>query len=199
MSDFVSAFMLLVLVVDPVGNVPFVVRSLARVDPSRHGRIVLRECAVAYGMLLFFLWAGEHFLRILGLSREALTIAGGVILLMIAVRMVFGKGAPFGSGPDAEPLVVPIATPYIAGPSAIATVMLVGPRDAQHLTTGFLAITAVMILTALVLLAGERLLSRFGERAMYAVERLMGLLLTAIAVQMLLTGVEGFVRGLAAG
>ena len=196
-SEFLSAVILLLLVVDPFGNVPLVNAMLAGVAPGRRRRVILRECAVAFAILAAFMTFGRELLFVMHLSETSLTIAGGVILFMIAIRMVFGhpEGA-FGLQSRGEPLVVPLATPLIAGPSALATVMLLASRDPGNLALLAAALTATMVLATGVLLAGERLERWLGERAMQALERLMGLILTAIAVEMLLGGIRAFVEGL---
>lgn len=195
--EFVSALILLLLVVDPFGNVPLVNAMLAKVAPGRRRRVIVRECLVAYAILLGFMTFGRELLFVMHLSETSLTIAGGVILFMIAIRMVFGhpEGA-FGVQPEGEPLIVPLAVPLIAGPSALAMVMLLATRDPGNLGLLGGALTATMALAMLILLAGERLQRWLGERAMHALERLMGLILTAIAVEMLLGGIRAFVEGL---
>ncbi len=196
-SEFVSALILLLLVVDPFGNVPLVNAMLSGVAPARRRRVIARECAVAYAILLAFMAFGRELLLLMHLSETSLTIAGGVILFMIAIRMVFGhpEGA-FGVQPSGEPLIVPLAVPLIAGPSALATVMLLATRDPGNFGLLGAALTATMALATLILLAGERLQRWLGERAMQALERLMGLILTTIAVEMLLGGIRAFVEGL---
>jgi MarC family membrane protein len=196
-SEFLSALILLALVVDPVGNVPLANAMLADVVPERRPRVILRECAIAYGLLLAFMAFGRSFLELMHLSETSLSIAGGVILFMIAIRMVFAhpEGA-FGPQQRGEPLIVPLAVPLIAGPSALATVMLMATREPAKLGVWAGALTATMAVTAIVLVTGDRLQRWMGERAMQAVERLMGLILTAIAVEMLLGGTREFVQGL---
>ena len=196
-SEFVSALILLLLVVDPFGNVPLVNAMLSGVAPARRRRVIARECAAAYAILLAFMAFGRELLLLMHLSETSLTIAGGVILFMIAIRMVFGhpEGA-FGVQPSGEPLIVPLAVPLIAGPSALATVMLLATRDPGNFGLLGAALTATMALATLILLAGERLQRWLGERAMQALERLMGLILTTIAVEMLLGGIRAFVEGL---
>jgi len=199
-AQIFAATVLLLLVIDPFGNVPLVVSTLARVAPPRRRRIIVRECLAAYVILLAFMFGGRAFLELLHLSDESLTIAGGVILFLIALRMVFPRadgvfGAPGGG--TGEPLLVPLAVPMIAGPSALATVMLLATRDPAHLADAAIALTLAMALTTLVLAGAYRLQELLGERAMIALERLMGLVLTALAVEMLLTGVRSFVAQLA--
>jgi len=194
-----SAAVLLLLVIDPFGNVPLVVATLAGTPPARRRKIIVRECLAAYVILLAFMLGGRAFLALLHLTDESLAIAGGVILFLIALRMVFPRpegvfGAPGAGG---EPMLVPLAVPMIAGPSAIATVMLLASRDPAHIVEAAIALTLAMALTTLVLAASFRLQDILGERGMIALERLMGLVLTALAVEMLLTGVRSFVAQLA--
>lgn len=200
LPDIFSAAVLLLLVIDPFGNVPVVVAALANVAPERRSRVVLRECIAAYVMLLAFMFGGQTFLAWLQLSEVSLAIAGGIILFLIALRMVFRHPeGVFGDPPGAEPFLVPLAVPSIAGPSALATVMLMVSRDPTHRAAWVAALTAAMIVATLVLLGAHRLQRVLGERGMLAVERLMGLVLTALAVQMLLDGVRNFVATLAQG
>ena len=196
-AELFSATILLVLVIDPFGNVPLVVAALRNVAPGRHARIVLRECAAAYVILLAFMFGGQTFLRWLHLSEESLTIAGGIILFLIAIRMVFPRPeGVFGDMPGAEPFLVPLAIPSIAGPSALATVMLMASRDPAKIGSWAIALTVAMGATTVVLVLADRLQRWLGERVVLAFERLMGLVLTALAVEMLLSGVRSFVGSL---
>ncbi len=196
--SFGSAIVVLLLVVDPIGNIPLAVTLLRRVPPARRVRVVARECAIALGVLLAFLFAGERMLRLFGLSDASLTIAGGVILFLIAIRMVFRSvGEIFGALPEGEPFIVPLAIPSIAGPTAIATVVLLASGAPQRLPEWTIAIAIAIAASFVVLAFAERIARRLGERTLAALERLMGLVLTAIAVEMLLRGIEAFVRQLA--
>jgi MarC family membrane protein len=196
-SEFVSAFIVLALVMDAFGNVPIVNAMLASVAPGRRRRIILRECLIAFVTLALFMLFGRKLLELMQLSEASLSIAGGIILFMIAIRMVFGnpEGA-FGPQPQGEPFIVPLAVPLIAGPSALATVMLMATREPARLGMWLAALLAAIAFTSVVLLAGESLQRRMGERAVKAIERLMGLILTVIAIEMLLGGIRAFVRGL---
>ena len=195
--EIFSATVLLLLVIDPFGNVPIVVAALGQAEPSRRRRIVLRECLIAFSVLVAFMLGGRTFLAWLQLSEESLAIAGGIILFLIAMRMVFPTtDGVFGDMRDGEPFLVPLAVPAIAGPSAMATVMLMASRDPAHLWTWVLALTIAMAVTTAVLLAAPRLQAVLGERGVIAFERLMGLVLTAVAVQMLLNGIREFVAQL---
>lgn len=197
-TDIFSAAILLILVIDPFGNVPLVVSAMKNVPPARRARVVLRECVAAYVILLAFMAGGRTFLRWLHLSETSLEIAGGVILFMIALRMVFPRPEGiFGDPPGSEPFLVPLAIPSIAGPSALATVMLMVSRDPAKITEWVLALSAAMAVTAIVLVGAHKLQDILGERVVIAFERLMGLVLTALAVEMLLGGVRTFVAGIA--
>jgi MarC family membrane protein len=196
-ADVFSAGVLLLLVIDPFGNVPVVTATLSASDPARRRRVVLRECVIAYAILLAFMLGGRTFLEWLQLSEESLAIAGGIILFLIALRMVFRHPEGlFGELPGSEPFIVPLAVPSIAGPSALATVMLMASRDPSHLAEWVAALTAAMAVTTIVLLGAPYLTRVLGERGMVAAERLMGLVLTALAVQMLLNGIRAFVTRL---
>ena len=193
-AELFSATILLILVIDPFGNVPLVVSALKNVAPARRARIVVRECVAAYVILLVFMMGGRTFLQWLHLSEESLTIAGGIILFLIAIRMVFPRPEGiFGDPPGAEPFLVPLAIPSIAGPSAHATVMLMASRDPGKIGSWVVALTVAMVATTVVLALADRLQRWLGERAVLAFERLMGLVLTALAVEMLLAGVRTFV------
>ena len=193
LADVFSAAVLLLLVIDPFGNVPIVISALANVPAARRVPIVLRECLIAYVVLLAFMLGGRLFLQWLQLSEVSLSIAGGIILFLIALRMVFRHPeGVFGDRPGSEPFIVPLAVPSIAGPSALATVMLMASRDPGRLPAWIAALSAAMLVASAVMLGAHRLQRGLGERGMIAAERLMGLVLTAIAVQMLLDGVRGF-------
>jgi len=197
-SEVFSAAVLLLLLIDPFGHVPPVVSALSRVPEARRARVIVRECVFAYLILLAFMAGGRTFLALLHLSDTALTIAGGVILFLIALRMVFPRPeGVFGDPHGGEPLLVPLAVPMIAGPSALATVMLLASREPGHLVPSVIALTAAMAVATAVLLGAHRLQAALGERVVIALERLMGLVLTALAVQMLLDGVRAYVAQLA--
>ena len=196
-TSFASAVVILLLVTDPIGNIPIFVSLLRPVAPERRVRVILRECAIAFGVLVGFVLFGGWLLALFGLSDRSLTLAGGVILFIIALRMIFrGPEGIFGESPSGEPLIVPLAIPSIAGPAAIATVVLLVSRAPERIAEWLAAVAVVMAASLATLLLAERISRWVGERALTAFERLMGLLLTAIAVEMLLRGIEGFVRHL---
>jgi small neutral amino acid transporter SnatA (MarC family) len=188
-AELFSATILLILVIDPFGNVPLVVGALKNVAPERRVRVVLRECVAAFVILVGFMLGGRTFLQWLHLSEESLTIAGGIILFLIAIRMVFPRPEGiFGDPPGTEPFLVPLAIPAIAGPSALATVMLMASRDPAK-SAWLVALTVAMAATVILALADRKpTLAR--RRAVLAFERLMGLVL-ALAVRCSL-GIQSF-------
>lgn len=195
--SFTSAVVILLLVMDPIGNIPLFVSLLRPVEAARRTRVILRECAIAFAVLLVFVFFGAAILGVLGLSDPSLTIAGGVILFLIALRMIFRRPEGiFGDTVSGEPFIVPLAIPSIAGPAAIATVMLLVSRAPQRLLEWCIAVSVAMLATAALLVSADRLAQLAGEQGLLAFERLMGLILTAIAVEMLLRGIETFVRQL---
>lgn len=198
-TSFASAVIILLLVTDPIGNIPLFVALLRPVAPERRVLVIFRECAIAFAVLVVFALFGSWLLQLFGLSDPSLNLAGGVILFLIALRMIFrGPEGIFGDSPSGEPLIVPLAIPSIAGPAAIATVILLVSRAPQRMPEWLAAIAVTMAVSLAALLLAERIIRWVGERALTAFERLMGLLLTAIAVEMLLRGIEGFVRHLQA-
>ena len=193
-SSFASATILLLLVTDPLGNIPIFVAALRAVPPRRKAYVILRECLIAFAILLLFMVFGNRFMDALGLSDVSLQIGGGVILFLIALRMVFPvPEGVFGTSIGGEPFIVPLAIPAIAGPSALATVLLLVSRDPGRLVEWMGALAVALLTSAVVLVFADRLQRRLGERAVQAFERLMGLVLTAIAVEMILKGLRAFI------
>lgn len=192
-----SAAILLFLVIDPMGNVPLFVVFLARVDPRRTRWVVLRELCIALAILVFFLFAGDVILRTLYITGPALSIAGGVILFLIAIKMIFASAEHiFAQSPEGEPWIVPLAVPLVAGPSALATVLLLMARNPARWLDWLIALVAAWFVSGTILLFSIELNRWLGHRGLYALERLMGLLLTAVAVQMFLTGITDFLASL---
>lgn len=186
-----SAAILLFLVMDPLGNIPLFVTALQSVAPGRQGRVVVRELLVAYGILLAFLFTGQYLLRALHVSQPALTLAGGIVLFLIAVRMVFPSSErTLHESVAGEPFIVPLAVPYLAGPSALATVLLLMSNEPSRWLEWWVALTAAWMGSAAILMLGSRLSRVLGERGLIAVERLMGMVLVAIAVQMFIEGLQ---------
>ncbi len=189
----VSAIVLLFMVIDPFGNIPFFVAALNQVDSARHRHVMVRELLIAYFVMVIFLFAGQPLLRVLGISEPALTIAGGVILFLIALRMVFPPPRQFREEEvDGEPFIVPLAIPYIAGPSVLAVEILLMSQQPDRWAIWLFAVSIAWAATALIVVLGARVTARLGPRGLVAIERLMGMILVAIAIQMFLSGTQEF-------
>ena len=189
-----SAAILLFLVIDPLGNIPLFSAALQSVPAARRARVVTRELLIAYAILVAFLFVGEPLLRVLGISGPALTIAGALVLFLIALRMVFPSSDAATEAVRGEPLIVPLAIPYVAGPSALATVLLLMNREPARWPEWLLALTLAWLASTVILVSGSRIGAFLGQKGLVALERLMGLLLVALAVQMFLEGLRGALR-----
>ncbi len=193
---FLSAFILLLLVLDPFGSLPIFISILGAVKPERRAFVAVREVLIAFAVLVVFMVSGQGFLTLMRLSERSLEVAGGVILIIIAIRMIFGGSGAYGTEiTEREPFVFPLAVPLLAGPSAMATVLLLASRQPEHLVTWIGALTAAMALSGVVLLAADRIRRVIGEQMVAAVEKLMGLVLTAVAVEMILAGLKRYFIG----
>ena len=191
---------LLFVVIDPVGNVPFVQAILAQVSDRDYRRVITREVSIASVILLVFALAGERVLQFIGVAPSSLHVAGGVILFLISLKMIFRTSAAiFDAGYSSDPVLVPIAVPAVAGPSAITTLMILGSGQRADPATVLAALGLVMLLTYLTLLFGRGLARLLGPRGISALEKLMGLLLNLIAVDMMLAGVRAFLAASARG
>lgn len=193
--SMLSAGFLLFLVMDPVGNIPLFLSILKELEPSSRRRVVLRELVIALGVLVFFLFLGRNLLVALQLSEPSLSIAGGIILFLISVRMIFSiSEGMFGRSPQGEPFIVPLAIPLVAGPSAMTMVLLLTTREPERWPEWLVALLLSWLASAVILMAADRFSRYLGEKVILALERLMGMILTIIAVEMFLSGVRQFWR-----
>lgn len=194
--DIVTAFVTLLFVMDPLGNVPIFLSILKSVDPKRRQRILARELLIALVVLLIFLWGGSTLLNLLGLRQESVSIAGAIILFLIAIRMIFPSpiGGIMGDTPEGEPFIVPLAIPMVAGPSALAISMLMVTTNPGKMLDWTLALVGAWAATAVILMSAPLLLKVLGNRGLIAVERLMGMVLVMISVQMFFQGVQSFLH-----
>lgn len=192
-DNFWSAFILLLLILDPFGNLPFFIAIMRKLPERRRTPVALREIGIAFIVLLGFMLGGKGFLEIMNLGQPSIEVAGGVILLLVAIKMIFSTTSEiFGGGDGREPLIFPLAVPLLAGPSALAAVLLLASRQPSEIWTWVGALTAAVTLTGGLLLMSEHLLKWLGDSVMNAAEKLMGLILTAIAVNMLLGGLRSY-------
>ena len=192
--DIVSAATLLFLVMDPLGNIPIFLSVLEDVAPERRTRVLIRELLLAFVVLVLFLFFGQYVLGFLQLSEHSIRIAGGIILFLIALKMVFPvkRSAHMAEEIQGEPLLVPLAIPMVAGPSAMAIVMLMATNNPDRMLDWLLALFIAWLLSSLILISANGLKRFLGKRGLIAMERLMGMLLIALAVQMLLEGISAY-------
>jgi len=191
-----SAFIVLLLVLDPLGSLPVFIPIMRDVPPERRTWVALREVGIAFVVLAAFMFLGEGFLRVMHLSERSLEVAGGVILLMVSIRMIFShEGGVYGVPEGREPLIFPLAVPLLAGPSAMATVLLLASRQPERMMSWLGALAGAMAVSGVVLLACDRIRRWVGDSVVAAVEKLMGLVLTAVAVEMILAGLKHYFFG----
>jgi multiple antibiotic resistance protein len=191
----ISAAVLLFLVLDPLGNIPFFLAELKHVPAARQRTVIVRELLIALLVLVIFLFTGRFVLETLQISQSALTAAGGVILLLIALRMIFPTSAnSLKEEVSGEPFIVPLAIPYVAGPSALATELLLMSREPSRWPTWLAAVLLAWCGTAIIVYFASGLGKLLGEKVLVAVERLMGMILITVSIQMLLTGVDQYLK-----
>jgi len=192
-EQIISSAVVLFFVMDPLGNIPVFLSILQDVEPKRRWKIILRESIIALGILSLFLFFGQGFLNLLHLESESVRIAGGIILFIIGIRMVFPSrhGGVMGTNFDGEPLIVPLAIPLIAGPSTMATLLLFVNSDPTKMLEWSIVLLIAWVLTAVILLSAPLFFKILRRRGLAAVERLMGMILIMISVQMLVTGLKG--------
>lgn len=194
--NFLSAFILLLLVLDPLGSLPIFIPVMREVSPQRRRWVAVREVGIAFAVLFAFMFLGEAFLRVMHLSERSLEVGGGVILLMVAIRMIFStEGDVYGTPEGKEPMIFPLAIPLLAGPSAMATVLLLASRQPERLATWVGALACAMAVSLTILLLCNRIRQWVGDSVVSAFEKLMGLVLTAIAVEMILAGLKRYFLG----
>jgi len=190
-----SAATLLFLILDPLGNIPVFLSLLRRLPPGRQRIVLARELLIALAVLMLFLWGGQYALEVMHLRQESVAIAGGIVLFLIGLRMIFPPPEGLmGEIPDGEPFIVPMAIPLVAGPSGMAAVLLMGSNEPHRLGEWSLALLLAWGASAALLFSATYLYRLLGMRVLTAMERLMGMLLVAISVQMLLDGLGDHLR-----
>jgi multiple antibiotic resistance protein len=182
----------LFLVLDPFGNAAIFHSVLAKIPEDRRRAVLVRELLIALAILLGFLFAGKHLLGFLGLRPATLSISGGILLFLIALGMVFPTRSILGESSDEEPFIVPLAVPMMAGPSSIALLLLTSSKYPDATGMIALAVTAAWLASSVILLLSPAVLRLMGTKGARALERLMGLLLILVAVQMFLDGVTTY-------
>jgi multiple antibiotic resistance protein len=191
-----SAALLLFLILDPLGNIPVFLGLLKPLPAPRRRVVLARELLIALGVLMVFLWGGKYALELMHLRQESVSIAGGIVLFLIGLRMIFPRPEGLmGDMPGGEPFIVPMAIPLVAGPSGMAAVMLMGSNEPDRLMDWSVALLIAWFATAAILFSATVLYRFLGTRVLIAIERLMGMLLVAISVQMFLDGLGAYLQG----
>ena len=197
--DLLSATLTLILIMDPLGNIPMFLSILNKIpDENRRRKILIRELLLALLVLLVFLFLGRHLLQWLNLQPQSLRIGGGIVLFLISIKMIFppSSGGIMGQFPEGEPLLVPLAVPLLAGPSTLAMLILLSSNAPEKWMSWLLAVILAWLLTSVVMICSGSLLRLLGEKGLVAVERLMGMVLVTLSVQMLLDGFSDYLRKL---
>ena len=195
MTSTISTALLLFLILDPLGNIPVFLSLLKPLAPARRRIVLARELLIALAVLFGFLWGGKYVLELMHLRQESVSIAGGIVLFLIGLKMIFpSPEGMFGETGGGEPFIVPMAIPLVAGPSGMASVMLLGSQDPGRMGDWSLALFLAWLGTAVILFGATRLYKVLGQAFLIAVERLMGMLLVAISVQMLMDGIAATLR-----
>jgi multiple antibiotic resistance protein len=190
-----SAAVLLFLILDPLGNIPIFLSVLKPLPPARQRIVVARELLIALIVLMAFLWGGKYALELMHLRQESVSIAGGIVLFLIGLRMIFPPPEGLmGELPDGEPFIVPLAIPMVAGPSGMAAVMLMGSNEPDRMGAWSLALLVAWAATAFILFSATYLYKWLGASVLTAIERLMGMIVVALSVQMFLDGIAAYLK-----
>lgn len=190
--DLLGLIVTLFIVIDPFGNIPIFTNVLQNVSEERRQKILVRELLIALVVMLVFLFIGKNVMDFLELKPATLRVSGGVVLFVIALGMIFPAKSMLGESDEDEPFIVPLAVPLMAGPSALALIMLFSVKYQGQLGALTLAVFSAWLVCAVVLFFSTALMKRLGRKGMRAIERLMGMVLIMIAVQMLLEGIASF-------
>jgi multiple antibiotic resistance protein len=193
--DILSVSVTLFLIMDPFGNIPVFLPILERVPEERRRLVLVRELLQALGVIVACVFFGRYALGLLGLRQESIAIAGGIILLLIALRMVFPTSQTQSDQElEGEPLLVPLAVPLIAGPSLLAVLLLFSTAEPGRLMDLLSAASLAWAVTFVVLVSSTFLIRFLGKRGLKAIERLMGMVLVALAVQLFLDGIASYLK-----
>jgi MarC family membrane protein len=191
--EIISAAVMLFLIMDPLGNLPIFLSILKHIDKKRRRTVMIRELLIALFVMLLFLFLGEQILGFLNLKQEAVSIAGGIILFLIAIKMIFpSEGSLTGLAVGEEPFIVPMAIPLLAGPSILAALLLLAHQNPDKMLEWSISLIIAWGVSAFILMFYEAFNRILGDKGLAAVERLMGMLLVMISVQMLLDGIADY-------
>jgi multiple antibiotic resistance protein len=190
--SIISTAILIFFILDPFGNIPLILSILKNIDKKEHSRIIIREMIIGLLILLIFLFFGEEFLSIFHLETHSITIAGAIIFFVISLKMIFPdpNSDLFSTKKGDDPLVVPIAMPMIAGPAALATILVLGKTNAEHTGSLVISLMIAWFLTSIIMLSSPKLYKILKTKGLTALERLMGMLLLIMSVQMFIDGLR---------
>ncbi len=193
MDSFISSVITLALVMDGFGNIPLFIAALKKVAPERRKTVLIRELAIALLIMVAFLFLGKWFLRAFGIHEYSLSIAGGIILFIISVKLVFGGGddEPKNDPKEDEPFVVPLAIPLVAGPAALSMVMITAAQQSNKFVT-LGAVIVASVINSVILMASFPISNLLGKRGLIAIERLTGMILILMSVDMVMGGISTF-------
>lgn len=194
-AGFLTIAAAIFFVLNATGQIPLFLAMLARFDQKRQLKIITRELVIALAILLLFTFFGDAVLRILGISRPIIAIAGGVLLFLISLTMIFPKSVAEDPGKALvhEPMIIPLAIPVITGPGSITTVMLYAHETGSAFLVAAAAFAA-WVPSLIILLLGSYIKQILGEKGLVAVERLGGMLVCLIGIQMFTSGTLNLVK-----
>ncbi len=193
MDSFISSVITLALVMDGFGNIPLFIAALKKVAPERRKTVLIRELSIALLIMVGFLFAGKWFLQAFGIHDYSLAIAGGIILFMISIPLVFStEEEPKNDPREDEPFIVPLAIPLVAGPAALSMVMITSAQQSNKWIT-LAAVLMASLINSIILMSSFPLSKLLGKRGLIAIERLTGMILVLMSVDMVMGGIEIFV------
>jgi len=190
--NFLSLFFLFFLIIDPLGNMPVFISVLKNIEPKKRQKIIIREMCIALGLMILFLFCGKYIMRIFNIQEPSLSIAGGILLFLIAIKMIFPASENEFDSRIGDPFLVPLAIPMIAGPSILTMLLILSKKEAEHIFKVFLALFLAWSVSIIILLLSNFFSKLLGNKGIVALERLMGMILTVIAVQMFINGLKLF-------
>lgn len=198
--ELISSYIItLILVMDPFGNIPLFITALKRVPQERRTKVLLRELMIALLIMMVFLFAGAKMLAWLGIAKYSLGISGGIVLFIMSIKLVFNSSMDEQAQlnqKDEEPFLVPLAIPLIAGPASLSMLMILSAGDPKKVWSLFIAVLIASVLNGIVLLLSFPISNILGKRGIIALERLTGLIMVLISVNMMMGGISEFVKSL---
>ncbi len=195
MDVFISSVITLALIMDPFGNIPLFISALKKVSPERRKVVLIRELLIALLIMLIFLFLGEWFMRAFNVHSFSMSIAGGIILFIISAKLVFSNDTEPTSDPkEEEPFVVPLAIPLVAGPAVLSMIMILSAQQSDKLMT-LGAILVASIFNSAILMMSFPISNLLGKRGLVAIERLSGMILVLMSVNMVMEGISEFIQG----